>query len=137
MKTLVIFYSYTGHTEKLAQSIAAKESADIIEIKDTVRPGTFAAYTIGCVKALRMKPSDIEPIEADLSVYEKIILMSPVWAGNIAPPVIRAFEMLPAGRALEVIAVSASGKSRAKDDVCALLNSRGCKSARYKDVRAN
>lgn len=136
MKTLVIFYSYTGHTEKLAQRIAAKEAADLIEVKDAVRPGKFAAYTLGCFKAMSMKPGDIEPIEADLSGYEKIILMSPVWAGNIAPPVIRIFEMLPAGRELEVIAVSASGKSKAKDSVSALLNSRGCKSVRYKDIKA-
>lgn len=136
MKTLVIFYSYTGSTEKLAQNIASKASADIIEVKDQVKPSKFAAYTLGCFKAMRMKPSDIEPFEADLSAYEKIILMSPVWAGRIAPPLVRVFEMLPPGRALEVIAVSASGKSRAKDDVSALLNSRGCKSVRYKDVKA-
>lgn len=137
MKTLVIFYSYTGSTEKLAQGLAAKESADIIEVKDQVKPGKFAAYTLGCFKAMRMKPSDIEPLEADFTAYEKIILMAPVWAGKIAPPLVRVFEMLPPGRALEVIAVSASGKSRAKDDVSALLNSRGCKSVRYKDIKAH
>lgn len=136
MKTLVLFYSYTGNTEKLAQIAAAKENADIIEVKDNVRPGKFAAYTLGCFRAMNMKPSDIAPIEAELSDYGKIILMSPVWASNIAPPMIRVFEMLPSGRELEVVAVSASGKSKAKDKVSALLNTRGCKSVRYKDIKA-
>ena len=34
MKTIVVFYSYTGHTRKLAQDKATKEGADIYEIKE-------------------------------------------------------------------------------------------------------
>lgn len=136
MKTLVIYYSYTGHTEKLANDIAAKEGVDILEIRDRVKPGKTAAYLGGCFKALCMKPGEIEPFEADLSMYEKIVIMSPVWAGHLTPPVNRVFELLPAGLELEIIAVSASGKSKAKDKVSMLLNSRGCRSVRYKDIKA-
>ena len=34
MKTLILFYSYSGHTKTLAQDYAQKESAVLAEIKD-------------------------------------------------------------------------------------------------------
>ncbi len=53
MKTLVIFYSYTGHAKTLARNLAEKESADITEIKDVKRPGKIKAYVSGCFKAMK------------------------------------------------------------------------------------
>ncbi len=136
MKTLVIYYSYMGNTAQLASNLAAKVGADLYEIKDKSRPSKAGVMIIGCFKAMRGKPSPILPIEPELDAYEKIIIMSPIWAGNIVPPIMRLFELLPSGKQLEVIASSASGKSKSKNNVTALLNSRGCKSARYKDIKA-
>jgi len=52
MKTLIIFYSYTGNTKRLAQELATREAADIVEIKDLRRPGILKSYSLGCFAAM-------------------------------------------------------------------------------------
>ena len=136
MKTLVIFYSYTGHAKALAQERARKESADIAEIADAVRPGAFRAYTAGCFAALRGKAWPIKPPEADPAAYDRLILFCPVWAGS-APPAVNAFiDGLPAGKPVSAVMVSASGKSGCRDRLEAALKAKGCRLEGFEDVKA-
>ena len=137
MKTTVIFYSYTGHTKKLAQDMADKENADIYEIKEKKSRSKFNAYVFGSFQAMKQKKSDIENIDIDLQLYDKIIIMMPIWAGHPAPAINNVFEILPAGKDVEVIAVSASGNSsgssaKVKDDI----QSRVGKTITYTDIKA-
>jgi len=135
MKTLVIFYSYTGHAKARAQSLAAKEAADIAEIRDVRRPGSFKAYTLGCFASIRGKRWPIEPVSADMSAYDRLILFSPVWAGNPPPAVNALLEKLPGGKAVSVKMVSGSGKSGCKDRIEAVLKSKGCSLEGYEDFK--
>jgi flavodoxin len=53
MSKLIVYYSYSGHTKAVAESLAAEEAADILEIKDLKRRGKFRAYTAGIIASAR------------------------------------------------------------------------------------
>ena len=136
MKTLVIYYSYTGHTAALAKVLAAVESADIAEIRDAVRPATFKAYTSGCFAALRGKTWPIQPLDVDLAAYDRLILMSPVWAGNTPPAVNALLEQLPEGKSVSVKMVSGSGHSGCKNRLETIIKAKGGTLDAFEDIKA-
>ena len=135
MKTAVIYYSWSGHTAQLAKTRAEKEEAQLIEVKDMNRPGTLKAYTAGCFAAMRMKQTAIMPLATSLGDFEKIIIMAPVWAGHPAPAVNNIFDMLPRGKAIEVIMVSGSGSCGCKEKVQALITAKGCKMTAFENIK--
>jgi len=87
MKTLIVYYSYTGKTALVAQELASKLGADLREIRDKERPSTLAAYFVGSYKALRNIGTEIQPMEVSCAGYDRVFVGSPVWAGRPAPPV--------------------------------------------------
>ena len=135
MKTLVIFYSYTGHAKARAEALAAAEHADIVEIKDIQRPGKLKAYTSGCFAAMRGKTWPIQPLNADLTAYDRLIVVSPTWAGSPPPAVHALLEHLPEGKAVAVKMVSASGKSGCEDRIEAAIKAKDCTLERFEDYK--
>jgi len=136
MKTLVIYYSYTGNTKRLAQELAKKESADIVEIKDVRRPGKLKAYSLGCFAAMRGKPWPIQPPEVDLAAYDRLILLAPVWAGNPPPAIHAVLRDLPKGKTVSVKMVSASGGSSCRERLEATIKAKGCTPEGFEDIKA-
>lgn len=136
MKTLVIFYSYTGNAKRLAQELAAKEAADIAEVKDVRHPGKLKAYSLGCLAAMRGKPWPIQQTEADLTVYDRLILFSPVWASNPPPAVHALLERLPKGKTVSVKMISASGSSGCRERLEAAIKAKGCTLEGFEDIKA-
>lgn len=136
MKTLVIYYSYTGNTKRLAERLSQETQVDLYELKDRKRPGKVKVCVAGCIAALRMKHWPVAPIEADLHAYEKIIIMAPVWAGHPVPQINTVLDMLAAGTTVEVIMVSQSGSSAAKEKIEAILSQKHCKLSGYQNVKA-
>lgn len=137
MKTLVIFYSYTGKTRELASKKAAETGADIIEVKERKKRSKFNAYVVGCFQAMKQKKAIIEPIDTDLNAYEKIIILMPIWAGHPAPAFNNIIEILPAGRQVELIMTSGSGNSGSSaEKIKAMIKVRGCEVVKYIDVKS-
>ena len=93
MKTLLVYYSYTGNTKIIANIIKEKLNCDILELKPKV-PFLIEDYdaivdeyqsnenTKKCV--------EIEDINIDLNNYDKVIIGTSVWWYTITP-VIREF----------------------------------------------
>ena len=136
MKTLVIYYSYTGHTREIATALAKSESADIMEVKAEKHPGKLKAYLAGCFAARRGKAWPIQPLDADLAAYERLILMSPVWASCPPPFVHAVLEQLPAGKIVSVKMIAASGKSGCKDRIEAVIKAKGCTMGSFEEIKA-
>ncbi|MDR1598592.1 MAG: hypothetical protein LBS11_01740 [Oscillospiraceae bacterium] len=135
MKTLLVYYSYTGHTKKLAVETADRESADLAEIAQEKAPDKLTAYAAGCVDAVRGKAWPIKTPPIDWKEYDRAILMAPVWAGN-APPPFRAFlDTLPGGKAVSVTMVAASGKASCEDKLRTLIRQRGSTLTDFKVVK--
>lgn len=136
MKTLVIYYSYSGHTKTIAEKTAADESADIVEIQDAKYPGKLKAYFAGCLAALRGKAWPIAPLGTDLTPYDHLILLSPIWAGN-TPPAFNAFlSILPEGKTVFVKLVSGSGKSSCQKRIEDAVKAKKCTSKGFEDIKA-
>jgi len=140
MKTLIVYYSYSGHTKKIAEALAEdlkeKGSADIVEVKPVKRPGKLKAYTIGCFLAMRGRPWEIKQFDADMSEYDKIFLLSPVWAGNPPPFVYAAIKKIPEGKTVCIKMISGSGKSSCKDRIESMLGASGSTLEEYEDIKA-
>lgn len=92
MKKLVVFYSYTGHTKMIAESIQKKLNCDILEIKPT-KPYSTDYQTVVDEEQNNSsagKTPDIQKIDKNINEYDEIIIGAPVWWYTIAP-VIRTF----------------------------------------------
>ena len=91
-KKIVVYYSYTGHTKMIAESIQKKLGCDILEIKPS-KPYSSDYQTVVDEEQNNesaKKTPEIEKINVDLNNYDEIIIGSPVWWYTIAP-VIRTF----------------------------------------------
>ena len=84
---LTVFYSRTGTTRKVAESISKAISCDLEEIVDTKnRAGPFGYITAGR-DAANGKLTVIREARLDPSAYEIVVIGTPVWAGTMSTPV--------------------------------------------------
>lgn len=86
-KVLVIYYSDTGNTEKVAQHIANETAAVIEAIGTPVFGKGIWNYLKRAWYALRKKVISINDIKNDPAQFDLVIIGSPVWAGHVASPV--------------------------------------------------
>jgi flavodoxin len=89
-KTLLVYYSRTGNTRRLAEAIARELRCDVEEIHDTRARLGFIEFLKSCVEALREHHAKIEAVEHDPKAYDLIVIGTPVWAGSVSTP-IRAY----------------------------------------------
>ena len=92
MKTAIVYYSMSGNTKYVAEKIAEKIEADIIRIEPVkAYPDKGAVKFIwGGKSAVMGEKPTLKPYEFSPEKYDSIILGTPVWASNFAPP-IRSF----------------------------------------------
>lgn len=88
MKSLVVFYSRTNITKKLAERIAGEIDADIEEIVSKVNYSGKIGYARGGKDAMTGKIVELEPLKYDPSEYDVVYLGAPVWASKAANPLI-------------------------------------------------
>jgi len=88
MKSLVVYYSRSNITKKLAEDIASNINADIDEIIPKVNYQGKIGYARGGKDAMREKIIDFEPVKYDPKDYDMVYVGGPVWAGKAANPVI-------------------------------------------------
>ncbi len=87
--SLVIYYSQTGATEKVALEIARHINADVLSF-DVTQPydGTYEETIARCLqeKGANVLP-ELKDFDVDLAQYDTIFLGYPIWFGTYAPPV--------------------------------------------------
>ena len=89
MKTLIVYYSYTGNTEKIALKIKEKLNCDILKL-DPIKPYSTDYQTV--VEQANNDVKDnympkLKDFDINLNDYDKIILGSPVWWYTFASPI--------------------------------------------------
>lgn len=119
-RVLIAYYSFEGHTEKVAEEIALRirengGEAELLKIRVAKEPPHkgFGKFMVGGFMALSQKDPGILNEEINLDGYDRIFLGMPVWAGN-ALGAIAAFirKAKPEGKDFYLFAVSGSGEDK-------------------------
>ena len=118
MKTAIIYYSLTGNTKYIAEKIGEKLGADIIPINpvEAYPNKGFKKFFWGGKSAVMCEEPELQTYELDMDKYDRIILGSPVWASNFAPPLRTFIKSNPALKDKKVAAymcLSGSGDKKA------------------------
>ena len=93
-KTLVVYYSYTDNCREIVSSLTAQMEADVLEIQPAEKELKYEAnnYALGTqlLNAIKANPNDassypaIDPVNASLSDYQNIIIVTPLWWSQMA-----------------------------------------------------
>ena len=88
-KAVVVYFSHTGHTRKLAEKIAERTGADLVEIRtDHIYPADYHQAVDQVMEELRQKfQPEIQVDISDWERYDTVFLGSPNWWSNMAPAV--------------------------------------------------
>lgn len=136
MKTLVLYYSFSGKTKKEAEKIAKAQKGNLCEVTEVKKRGKFSAYFIGCPQAMKRAVPAVNPLGVKLEDYDRIYIGAPVWASSPAPAFNAAVKMLPAGKEVGVFLTSGSGNSaKSAEGTKKMITDKGCKVIEYKDIK--
>ena len=93
-KTLVVYYSYTGNSREIVNTLTSQIQADVLEIQPAEKGLKYEAnnYALGTqlLEAIKANPNDlssypaIDPVATSLSGYENIIIVTPLWWSQMA-----------------------------------------------------
>lgn len=137
MKTLLIYYSYTGSTRKIAQKIAEEQNAEVLELKEVKKRSKVGAYIAGSFAAMRHKKANLEPFDTYWETFDKIIIAMPIWAGSPAPAMNNIIEHLPKGKEVELYFVSGGGDSKKSCEFYTeMIGLAGAKVVKCEDIKA-
>lgn len=87
MKTLIIYYSRTGITKKVAEQLQGAFQADIEEVFDTIDRSGVKGYILSGRDASFNIAARIKEIKSNLKEYDLIIIGTPIWAFTMATPI--------------------------------------------------
>jgi flavodoxin len=87
MKTLVVYYSRTGTTKKVAEAIADKLHCDIEEIQSKKDWKGLIGYMRAGKAGVKKETPEISPPTHDPAKYDLVLIGTPVWVGNMSAPV--------------------------------------------------
>jgi hypothetical protein len=122
MRSLVVYYSFSGNTRKIAEQAARELSADIVEVRAARYESGRFRFLRAAFDSWRGRLPPIEVSAGDPDTYDFVLLMSPVWAGHAATP-IRSYLTQNHGelkRAAFVLTCAGSCPPRAFEELTAL-----------------
>lgn len=93
MKEAIVYYSFSGNNEALAKELKRRTGFDLEKITELKKR---AGFSILLDIIFKRTPGILKP-KLELSQYDKVILIAPIWAGRIATPM-KAFIKLEKGQ---------------------------------------
>lgn len=83
--TLLVYYSYSGTTRKIAREISKMGNYDLEEIHETTpRALGIRGFVQASYESLTKQHSQVENLYHNLKDYDHVIIGTPVWAGHMA-----------------------------------------------------
>jgi menaquinone-dependent protoporphyrinogen IX oxidase len=86
LRTLVVYYSRSGTTRKIAEALSRALNANVEEIVESKSRAGFFGYLRSLVEAIQRNPSAIAQSKCDPSSYDRVIIGTPVWAWSVSSP---------------------------------------------------
>ncbi|WP_027624413.1 flavodoxin family protein [Clostridium lundense] len=86
-RILVVYYSRTGTTKNISKIIGEKLSCSIEEIYDVKNRDGLMGFLKGGREGLKKNITVIKPIKKDPSMFNLIIIGTPVWASHLSPAI--------------------------------------------------
>lgn len=108
MNCLVVYYSRTGLTRKVGQSVSDLIQCDRDEISEQEYRKGLKGYLSMCLEALMKKRPQIKEPSKDPAGYDLVIIGTPVWCMALSGPV-RSYLFRQRGRFKEVAFFATQG----------------------------
>jgi flavodoxin len=131
MKTLIVYYSYSGNTKRVAEILGgyleAKGRVDTVELKPLDESKNFFVQGKRALQKLR---AQLAEVNFDLSGYDLICLGTPVWAFGPAPAMNTYLDKCSGLEGKEVIlfcTVGGKGMERCLNYMQEILSPKGVK----------
>ena len=93
-KTLIVYYSYTNKCHEIVTTLSSQIEADVVRIEPAEKGLKYEAnnYAMGTqlLNAIKANPNDascypaIDPVNVNLSDYQNIIIVTPLWWSQMA-----------------------------------------------------
>jgi flavodoxin len=125
MKVLVVYYSRTGYTKRVAHSLARRLNADLEEIGTDPRPGARGYLRCALESMLKLQTAIHTP-QHDPAAYGLVLVGGPVWVWGLSSPV-RSYLMQRRRRLPQVAffcTMGGSGAQRVFDAMTTLAGKR-------------
>jgi flavodoxin len=87
MKSLIVYYSRTGKTRSVAETIAAELGSYIEEIVDLKNRDGKIGWMSATQDASRGKETQIAPTKKNPNDFDLLIIGTPVWAFTLTPAI--------------------------------------------------
>jgi len=126
-KVLVVYYSRTGNTKAIAESIKDTLGCTIQEIKDLKDRSGIKGFISGMIDAKKNPITEISPKIVDVKDYDLLIIGSPGWGVKLTPAINTFINSTDfTGKKIVLFGV-ASGRMSQKtlDEYSSIINSRG------------
>lgn len=123
MRSLVVYFSRTGTTRKIAELAARSLDADLVELHTRHYGLGVLNYLRAAYDSINGRLPRIEYDRMTAGSYDFVLLLSPVWAGHASTP-LRAYAAETKGikRAAAVLCCGGVTPPRAFDELAALAN---------------
>jgi flavodoxin len=118
-RILVVHYSLSGNTERVAQDLAKRLGAEGEKIGDLKNRRGPLGYLRAALDSIRERPAELTALEKDPQDYALTLIGTPIWAGKITPAV-RTYLRTHRGRFNEVAFFTTSGSTPAEKVVPAM-----------------
>jgi flavodoxin len=87
MKSLVVYYTRTGKTRFVAETIAAELGADLEEIVDLKKREGKLGWIISGKDASQKKLTEIATVKQSPADYDLVVVGTPIWAWAPTPAI--------------------------------------------------
>lgn len=85
--TLILYYSRTGKSKIVADTLHEHLNADLLEINENKDRSGALGFMGAALDSFLDRETDIIPSAIDLDDYDNVIMVSPIWNWNIAVPI--------------------------------------------------